>query len=475
MKILFVAPLQKDANIQNWGAPSLGLMRIDSYLRVNLGNQIETVIYDSQIDDYDLLNEFRGIYVDILGISILHYTLVTTFSFLAKWKKEHSECLIVAGGNEASANYQDIFDKSPCDIIVLTEGEDTMLDICLWRLGKKKLESIPGIVFRHYANPITNSKLWDYWKDVDFSNYRYPEFWSKTAELYDEPPLEKVNTVRLVTTSHCQRACTFCSLALVRNIACSKIVRPAYLEGWQIMDLVHRIKRQLPDCRTIYFVTDDIFYPDKQAFYDFAKLYRRSGYEFRFLMQSSTFSLTERDFAILKDIGCQHITIGIENASAMMRKSLKKVQDETKIENIIMWSRRYGMLVYFLIILIPPESTLADLRINYETIKRWLDAGIQVSIEPLIYVYRGTPLYEDDRYDFSWIRRKIEGTNLYYKDSIYVLPRDPIVRRLALEFKRREFDFVAHAYEKLDHRHHFKGETGRILNDLLGDLLKEYG
>ena len=476
MKILFIAPLQDDANVQNWGAPHLGFMRIDSYLR-NCLPDLEIIIFDKQIDFFDPFEKFINDKIDIVGISVLHYTLLNTLAFIHRWKKEHPESLIVVGGNEASVNYQDIFDKSPCDIAVLAEGEQTMLDIILWKQGKKKLEDISGIVYRKYAEPISENWLWKFWKHVDFSQYRYLEFWNQTAKLYEDPEAHRheINTVRLVTSSHCNRSCTFCSLALCRTISCGKSVRPVSLQGWQIMELVDRIHRQLPDCKTIYFVTDDVFYPDKHNFYNFINLYEKSGYKFRILVQSSTFSLNEAEFQALKRLNCSHITIGIENASEKIRRSLKKIQDTEKIEKIVAWSKQYEIPVYFLIILIPPESTLEDLKINYLKIKQWIEQGVKISIEPLCYVYRGTPLYEDDRYDFLWKRKKIEGTNLFYKDSIYVLPRDLVVRKLAIEFKEREPEFVKKAFEKLDHKHHFKGETGKILNELLGELLREYG
>ncbi len=476
MKILFVAPLQDDANVQNYGAPHLGFMRIDSYLKSQI-KDLDITIFDPQIDFYDPLEKFKNDKVDILGISVLHYTLVNTLSFIHRWKKEHPESLIISGGNESSANYQDIFDKSPCDIAVLAEGEQTMLDIVLWKLGKKNFEEISGIVYRKYAEPITDNALWNYWKNVDFSRYRYPEFWKQTARLYENPEnyLQEINTVRLVTSSHCNRSCTFCSLALCRTISSGQYVKPASLEGWQIMELNNKIKKQLPDTKTIYYVTDDVYYPNKDRFFDFIDLYKQSGYDYRILVQSSSYSLNEISFQALKRLGCSHITVGIENASPKIRSSLKKPQDENKIEEIITWSKKYKIPVYFLIILIPPESTLEDLKVNYFKIKYWISQGVKISIEPLCYVYRGTPLYEDDRYDFLWKRKKIEGTNLYYKDSIYVLPRLPLVRKLAIEFKEREPEFVKRAYEKLNHKHRFKGSTSTILNDLLGELLREYG
>lgn len=473
MRILIVSPIQRDAGTQNWGAPSLAVIRISSYIKTHMPG-IELLFYDPQVDSFDPLKAYDKAKIDIVGISLLHYTLLETLGFINQWKKIHPESLIVVGGNEAGANYQDIFDKSPADIAVTAEGEKTLLDIIRWRLGEIKLEDINGIIYRKYAQPINDNALWDYWKVIDFSKYRYADYWKQIASLYDEPPYEKIKYVRLVTTSHCMRQCSFCSLAGVRNIACGQVVKPASLRGWQIMELVHNIHKQLPDVQTIYFVTDDVFYPYKQDFLEFMRLYRDSGYGYRILIQTSTYSIEEADFPKLKAINCQHITVGVENASERMRIAMRKSQDSKKIEQIIQWGNQYGIQIYYLIILIPPGSTLEDLWVNYSTIHRWIKNGVQVSIEPLIYNYRGSPIYESDEYVSSYERKLIPGTNQYLKDAIYVLPKDPIVKELALEFKARENDFVTQRYKGLKHKHRFKGETAPILIDLLGELLKKY-
>jgi len=471
MKVLLCSPLSPEAAL-NWGAPSLGIIKIISFIK-KYSPDIEILFYDPQVDSFDPLTKWQNYHIDIIGISLLHFTLLNTLEFINQFKKIHRESLIVIGGNEAAANYQDIFDKSPADIAVLAEGEDTFLNIIKWKKGEKKLEDISGIVYRKYAYPINDDMLWNYWKEVDFSQYRYQDYWRQIASLYQEPDYEKINYVRLVTTSHCQRHCTFCSLAFVRNIACGRVVKPASLKGWQIMELVDRIHKQLPDVRTLYYCTDDVFYPKKDDFLDFIELYRKSGYNYRILIQTSSYSIQEQDFPKLKEIGCRHITIGIENCSARIRETLGKYQDQQKIEDIIIWSKKYGIQLYYLIILIPPESTLEDLRINYKTLKRWLSLGVQISVEPVVYCYRGTPLYEEN-YQFLCERKKIQGTNLYLKDPIYILPKDPTVRELTLEFKRRERDFVEERFKDLPHQHKFKGETGPILLELLGELLEKY-
>ena len=471
MKVLLISPLQKDAEIQNWGAPALGVIKIADYIRHYLP-EIELMFFDSQIDKFDPIEKWKSNYIDIVGVSLLHYTLVDSLGFINQWKKCHPESLIVVGGNEAGANYQDVFEKSPTDIAVLAEGENTLLDIIRWKKGEKKLEDVPGIIYRKYAKPITKEDFWDYWRFVDFSQHRYSDYWDQIASLYEEPDLEKIKYVRLLTASHCSKKCVFCSLSIVRNLACGKPVKPVMLEGWQIMALVHRVHRQLPDVRTIYFCTDDVFYPDEKHFLDFVELYKKSGYDYRILIQTASNSLKEEYFPKLKEIGVVHITLGIENCSARIRDSMSKHQDTDKIEQIIEWGIKYSIQIYYLIILFPPKSTMNDLWENYNTITRWISQGVQVSVETVMYAYKGTPVWEDIRYQFTYEKKKIEGIGSYLKDAIYVLPNDPEVRAFVQKFLAMKDDYVQKKFESKNYQHKFKGATAPILVEMLGKMLK---
>jgi hypothetical protein len=470
MKILLSGPIQEDAEIQNWGAPCLGVIRISEFIR-NYIPGVEVVVYDSQIDNFDPIEKWKEEKIDVLGVSLLHYTLFDTLVFLKQWKALHPETLIVVGGNEAGANYQDIFDKSPTDIAVTAEGEETFADIIRWKLGEKKLEDIDGIIFRKYAKPITNDALWKSWEKVDFSRYRYPEYWKQIASLYKEPNYEVINYIRLMTISHCQRSCSFCSLSTVRNIACGKKVKPAVLSGCQIMKMIDKVHFQLPEVRTIYFCTDDVYYPTRQPFIDFIELYKLSGYDYRVLIQTSTFSLREEDFPMLKSINCQHITIGFENCSSKVRDSLCKHQQQEKMEQIIQWGKKYGIQIYILIILMPPEAMIDDLKINYETISRWtMQEGVQVSVEPVMYPYRGAPIFEQGG-DFHYETRKKEGVE--YKDAKFIFPSDPETKALCKELLEKRDSFIEQYLKDSASGHRHKGNTGVAIVSLLGELLKK--
>ena len=76
MKILLIAPLQDDANCQNWGAPHLGFMRIDSYLKSKISD-LDITIFDPQIDKYNPHKHGDAIFMTIRSHTVNHVGVYT--------------------------------------------------------------------------------------------------------------------------------------------------------------------------------------------------------------------------------------------------------------------------------------------------------------------------------------------------------------------------------------------------------------
>lgn len=473
LKILLVAPLQEDAHIQNFSAPPAGLYRIKFFAeQVDYTEPIHISIFDRVVDDYDPIEKYKDEKIDILGVSVLHYTLVNTISFITKWKKLHPESLIICGNFEAFENSQELLDKCPVDIIVLGEGEITFVNIIRWKLRQVSLEDIDGIIFRKYQKNIDEEDYSNFYSTLDFSKMRYSDYWDKLARLYENPDYDKINTIRLHPLNFCNLNCRFCSISNTRKLVCGKNVKPSMLSGKDIFSLVDRAAKQLPELKTVYFSDDNsLFY--KENFKEFAELYKEAGYTFRILIQTHSAWLDEDIFKILKDIGCVHITVGVENASSRIRKILGKSQSDEHIEQIIEWGKKYNIHIYYLIILIPPESTIEDLRINRDKIKEWIDSGIEVSIEPTIMVYKNTKYWNDD-FECNYVIKKIPDTEYTIKHPLWLIPKDLLVKKIAIELMEQKDNYINEYFKSLPTGHMFKGSTSIAYWELLDKLLKKY-
>ncbi|HEC66231.1 MAG TPA: radical SAM protein [bacterium] len=458
-RVLLVGPLSEEhAGIENFGIPPLGVHRIAAYLR-DWGHDVD--IYDCNISlPFDEIYKEKNF--DVIGISLLNEPLGQSLQFIRKLRELYPKAKIIAGGIEASLNYQFILDHSPVDAVCLAEGEEVMHLICN---GEFPLGVIEGLVVKNYANPITNDKLWDYWNKVDFSKLGYREYWKYTKKIrggkenHLSEPL-----VRLVTSSHCLRNCTYCSTRLWHLQACGSKVPVAYLSAEQIDILLTRIKKQLPETKQIYFV-DDNFIVTRRRIYNLVPILKKHSFHYR--VQTSTNMLTEDIVKNLAEVGTFHITCGVENASAYVRDSLNKHQDEQKIEDIIRWCVSSKIIPYYLIILFTPKTRIEDLWTNYTKLNQWITKGAMVSIEPLERIYRGAIDYENRTYDMEY--RLVDGI----RQPFIFLPESSEVRAIMRRFKKEWPEYQKKKAEEKGVEHFYKGQTGKWMIELLGDILRD--
>lgn len=486
-RILLVSPYTKvDAGLMNYGAPALGVHRIADFL-LSFNNpkiNINVDIYDCNRDD---LKDFNKLYCkdyDVVGFSVLNETLLDTIELIREFRPLWPSAYFVCGGAEATLNYQELFDNTPINGVVLGEGETTLLElIYFWNREDRQFDSNtyaelkdgfpPGLIHREYNLPMTNGRLFNYYKSLDFSKLGYREFWEKTRELHGGKVPEDiiVNTVRLVSSTHCNRNCIFCSVSQTHRQACGRRVKAAFLGMEHLRKILGRIKIKLPEAEAIYFCEDD-FLLDKKRTQDFIE---SAPPYFKYLIQTHTSKLDYETVRGLAAAGTVHITCGIENCSAFVRQTMNKPQDDQKIEDIVDWCQEFNIRCYYLIILFAPESRIEDLWINYEKLTAWIKKGAVISIEPFMMPYRGAPIF-NMLYEFQWRNRMVGDTLLKIPDVI--LPQDPNVRKIMEIFRERlpghlrrqrlqDFDV-----EKAEKKHYSKDHTGNQMVELLGEILE---
>ncbi|MDD5358539.1 MAG: radical SAM protein [Candidatus Nanoarchaeia archaeon] len=464
-RILLIAPLTEQySGIRNYGVPSIGVHRLASFLS-SWGNLV--MVYDCNIDvkPKDFISVYKPLILEsaIIGISILNDTLADSLEMFIKLRELNPDALLVAGGAEAILNYQEIFDNSDVNIVILGEGEEPMLQLCC----DVPLQDIGGIITRSRGPEINNKRLWNYYKDIDFLKMGWRQYWQKNWD--DNDPNNKDKIVRLVTSSHCNRGCSFCSLTRLHEFSCGKKVKPAFLSGEQIRVLIDRILEQLPETTHIYFVEDSIL-PTISRIHDFCSALAPYKDRLKFMVQTETDKVSRDIIKELADAGVIHISFGVENCSPRIRKLMHKPQNEEKIENIITWCNEFNIRCYYLIILFSPESTIEDLRINYETLTRWQTEGkVTVSVEPFMMPYKGADIYYQD-YEFGYNITKLSNGKVL-KHPYIIYPKDHEVKKLMLEFKKQLPGCIDKFNDESGHRHRSKDHTGKVMVKLLGDLL----
>jgi radical SAM superfamily enzyme YgiQ (UPF0313 family) len=175
------------------------------------------------------------------------------------------------------------------------------------------------------------------------------------------------------------------------------------------------------------------------------------------------------DIHLLRKANVQHITVGVENCSERVLKSINKPQSLNKIDSLFRACIKHGIQPYCLIILFLPETTLEDLIINIEQLTAWQKIGVQVSIEPFCMPYKNAPLWES-LYEFEHSYQN----GLKHADLIN--PANGEARKCMEIFRERLPKKIAELDQRTGHAHKFKGVTGKLMIELLQDIIQnEFG
>lgn len=419
-RVLLVSatPTRKKHAHSNWAAPPVGLHRIAAHLRGKAAVDVYDPLLDTDEPDWSSYQ--------MIGFSPTGETLPGDIDLMNRVGRVAPKARLLAGGPEATMNYQTIMDCSRVSTVVFGYGEYAMRDIVGW--GPKR--ALDGTVSLFRGRRTTPLDMAAWFEAMSFADCRYEEYWRQTADRVPDAALNDVRTVRLVTSTHCNRGCSFCSVTAWHKQAAGGIVAPVVMGGEEVAKLVRHVADDLPEVRTIYFCEDD-FCCSKERVLDFCASDRLPD-GITYLVQTHSSHADDETIGTLAKAGCRHLTLGIENGSEKILRDLGKPQDLSRVPHIIDSCLAAGIKPYLLFILFTPTATMEDIAVNVDAIQRWQTLGATVSVEPFTMAYRGSKLH-DSRHECEY--EVCEGEGWRFKRSTIVLPDDPKVRDLMFRFR----------------------------------------
>lgn len=434
MKILLVSPCSdKDVAQRTYLSPPLGVVRLTGFLSAK-GHEAEYFdpnlchITDTDTTFDDILTKKSW---DIIGFSVLEETLLNDLMGMYHAKKTCPTARIIAGGIEAQFNYQTILDKSPCEIVVIGEGEIPILQLA----NGEPLEQISGIVIKNNARPLSQELFNEATSTISWEKLPYEDYWDYYMGVYsDAPPpqvSEAIHTVRVFSRNRCPIGCKYCSSTNQLTWGSDSKVPVLSATEDNLISVVDRIVGAHPRVQTIYF-TDDDFCINKRSVIRFCeKVVETRDYgDLTFLCFARITDLTEEMVAWMAKANFRQLNIGVESFSQVVLEEVGKICDADRIHPGLALLKRYGIKPYFNIILITPESTLdqieytVDNTIHYVT-DGFFNAGIITAIMPL----KGTAFTEEYSNYLTDII-EIPGTPFSLKKDHMIWAKDPIVRDL---------------------------------------------
>lgn len=249
---------------------------------------------------------------NIFGISSICSNFPTTLLLAEEIKRRKPSTLIILGGPQPSSVPEETLRSCPwIDVVVIGEGESTIVDLLASGLQASKLEQIPGIAFRS-DDRIVRTQRRELIDDLD--TLPFPDF--------DLVPLQEYltrdpHTALIEAGRGCPFLCSFCSTALMWERQ-YRVKSPA-----RILEEMRSLHRKYG--LTYFPLTHDNFTTSHRFVAEFSDFFKKNN-QGKFTWSSSARSdtLNIERLHLLQEAGCAGLYFGVDSGSSKMQKAIQK-------------------------------------------------------------------------------------------------------------------------------------------------------
>jgi radical SAM superfamily enzyme YgiQ (UPF0313 family) len=328
--------------------------------------------------DTAIRKELKGRKPDIVCISQWTHNRHASLDLARLIRRELPECTIIFGGGHATFRCREILgDDSGIDLVVLGEGEATLLEFAARVAAGRDWRDIRGIASRRGAEVVVNESRPP---AVELDRLPFASRYLEHAIVIDRD----LQAEFIITSRGCPSTCRFCSSPGFWNR------RVRFRSPDNIVDEILFIRDRYG---LIYFsLRDDTFTADRSRTIAFCRLLIERKAHILWNCQSRVTALDEELLTWMKRAGCECVQLGVESGSqrilAMLGKSITPVQ----VEQTAALIRKLGINLSVYLISDVPGETEDDIRQTLQLVRRIRPDDGYVS--PLAY-YPGTQLFEE--------------------------------------------------------------------------------
>ncbi len=368
--------------------PPLGLLYLSAWFdKHGMENEVYDTTFYSKTTQKQYLLDSKPSIVAIYANLMTKLNVLELMAFI-KSRPELAHTLIVLGGPDVTHN-ADNYLKSGADLIVIGEGEQTMLEIALL------VESLPNQKFRssefaaiHGLAMLTTEGLLfktaprEKIRDIDqlpFPNRKkidYPLYLNAWKKVHGH------NAVSISTQRGCPYTCRWCSTAV-------------YGQSYRRRSAEHVVDeivwlQQNYDFDLIWFV-DDVFTVSHKWIGELQLALKQRQVTVQFECITRADRLTEAVVQTLHEMGCFRVWIGAESGSQRIIDAMDRRVDVQQVRTMIQAAHHQGIQAGTFIMLGYPGETEADIM---ETVQHLKESNPDLFTITVAYPIKGTGLYE---------------------------------------------------------------------------------
>ncbi len=387
------------AGFNNTVYPPYGALSIASALR-SRGMTPSIINVDTdRMDDGTLIERLRQDNPRAIGLSGIVAPSYRYFKTLSRRIKEtFPQTPLILGGGLASAT-EPVMANMPIDIIVHSEGDETIVELMQRLKNGGTLENVAGITFRDGTRTRSTGKrplimqldslplpAFDL---IDIGRYMPDgiEFMRRFRRSFRDKRLfalrSRPRMMTIPTSRGCFGACTFCFRAY-RGIRFNSMR--------YVFDFIEHCSERFG--AGFFTLGDECFAANKERNWQFIEEYKRRKHSFLFRILGMRVDTVDREvLKAYRDIGCWMIEYGFESGSQRMLNIIDKRVSVEQNRQVARWTAEADIYTSPTLVLGMPGETQETVRESIEFLKS-LDLGYKQYQWSYALPIPGSQLYE---------------------------------------------------------------------------------
>ncbi|UCC57632.1 MAG: cobalamin-dependent protein [Candidatus Bathyarchaeum sp.] len=348
--------------------PLKGVYRHQPYLPIGLAylaavleeNGHEVTVIDCpalEIDHEGLKARLASIEPDLVGITSMTPTIQSALLSAHVAKEAFPDAMVVLGGPHATfMDEQVLIEELAVDIVVRSEGEETLLELAQNVSNPKDLGRIEGITFRNNGQTVRtpNRPFIQNLDELPYPAYKY--FSLEKYRLFGRRMLP------IITSRGCPSQCSFCTTARMFGKGFRARSPKNVVDELEWLRDVHGA-----DAFTFY---DDTFTLDRKRALKICEEIRNREIGLPWDCQTRVTTVSKEILLKMREANCQQVFFGVESGCQKILDAVKKGTTVQQNEKAIRLAKDVGLFVAVSVIIGYPGETKDMLQETIDLIRK---------------------------------------------------------------------------------------------------------
>lgn len=377
MKVLLINPPHIISKYKFIGlvAPPLGISYIAAVLEQN---EIDVKIIDAsalEMDWDELEKEIEKSSPDVVAITALTPTIGQSLQSARIAKNVLPESTVILGGYHPTFTFKELLENDFLDVIIIGEGEYTMLELIQALENGSDLQKVNGIATRDFVT--LPRKIIE-----DLDNLPFPARHLLPMDEYKILNI-KLPTGTMISGRGCPYQCSFCSSASMHGKKLRMRSAKNVVDEMEHLSNDHHTKM-------IAFM-DDTFTVNKKRVEEICDEIKKRNLDVFWGCTTRVDTLSHSMLQKMSDSGCITLFMGVESADQQILDNVNKKITINKVKNAFELARNYDIRTIASVVLGMPGDSKENI---LKTIKFVKNLNPNYAIFSLATPYPGTSFYK---------------------------------------------------------------------------------